>query len=71
MINQDNQKWLIVIAVVLVGIFTVMLIGITDKPNSNNIGESINSMVDSAGDSAREFKEEVADEIDDNTTDRR
>ena len=70
MINQSNKKWLIVIAVILVGIFTVMLIGVTQKTDGEKIGESISDVIDSAGDGAKEFKEEIEDEIDDHTNSR-
>lgn len=71
MINQTNKKWLIAIAVILVGIFTVMLISVNQKTEGEKIGESIGDIVDSAGDGAKELQEEIKDEIDDHTTDRR
>ncbi len=46
---MDHQKILVIIAVLLVGIFTIMLTN-----QDNNIGDQIN-----------EGAEEVADEIDD------
>jgi len=71
MITSSNKKWLIAITVILVGIFTVMLMGVPQKTESEKIGDSISDIVDSAGDGIEEFGEEVKDEIDDNTTDRR
>lgn len=65
--NVNNKKWLVIIAVILVGIFTVMLIGATQKTDGEKIGDSISDIVDSAGDGAKEFQEEIKDEIDDNT----
>lgn len=70
MINQSNKKWLIVIAVVLVGIFSVILYGVTKNTDADKIGDSISDIAKSAGDGAKEFKEEVKDEIDDNTDSR-
>lgn len=70
MINQSNKKWLIVIAVILVGIFTIMLIGVNQKTDGEKIGDSISDIVDSAGDRAKEFQEEIKDEIDDHTDSR-
>lgn len=70
MIKMDNKKWLIVIAVILVGIFTIMLIGVTQKTDGEKIGDSISDIVDSAGDRAKEFQEEIKDEIDDHTDSR-
>lgn len=70
MINQGNKKWLIVIAVILVGIFTVMIYGVTQKTDGDKIGESISDVIDSASEGAEEFKEEVKDEIDDHTDSR-
>jgi hypothetical protein len=70
MIKMDNKKWLIVIAVILVGIFTIMMIGVTQKTEGEKIGESISDIVDSADDGVEEFKEEVKDEIDDHTDSR-
>lgn len=67
MIQSNNRIWLILIAVVLVGIFAVMLIESTQKSEGEKIGESISDVFDSAGDGARELREEVIDEIDDNT----
>ncbi|MDD3019906.1 MAG: hypothetical protein PHX61_02865 [Alphaproteobacteria bacterium] len=71
MIILNNKRWLIVIAVILVGIFAVMLMDNTQKPSSDKIGDSISDIVDSADDGAEEFREELIDEIDDNTTDAR
>lgn len=68
MTYSNNKNWLIVIAVILVGIFSVMLFGGTQD---NQGGDSISDIADSAGDGAEEFREEVVDEIDDNTTDGR
>lgn len=70
MMNTPNKKWLIVIAVALVGISMVMLIGVTQKTEGEKIGESISDVIDSAGDGAKEFQEEVKDEIDDHTDSR-
>lgn len=70
MINSQNKKWLIVIAVVLVGIFSVILYGVTQKTDGEKIGDSISDVIDSAGDGAKELKEEIEDEIDDNTDSR-
>jgi hypothetical protein len=70
MINQGNKKWLIAITVILVGIFTVMLIGVTQKTEGEKIGDSISDVIDSAGNGAEEFREEVKDEIDDHTDSR-
>jgi len=71
MIGSQNKKWLIAIAVILIGIFTVMVIGITQQTDGEKIGDSISDIVDSASDGAKEFQEEVKDEIDDHTTDKR
>ncbi len=68
--NMSNKKWLIVIAVILVGIFVVLAMESTRKTDGERIGESISDIVDSAGDGAKEFREEVLDEIDDNTKSR-
>lgn len=68
--NMSNKKWLIVIAVILVGIFVVLAMESTRKTDGERIGESISDIVDSAGDGAKEFREEVIDEIDDNTKSR-
>lgn len=70
MMNTQNKKWLIVIAVVLVGIFSVILYGVTQQTDGEKIGDSISDIVDSAGDGAKEFQEEVKDEIDDHTDSR-
>lgn len=67
---NDNKGLLVVIAVVLIGVFAIMLISITQKSEGEQIGESISDVLDSAGDGAKEFQEEVSDEIDDHTTDR-
>ena len=70
MINQSNKKWLIVIAVVLVGIFSVILYGVTQNTESEKISDSISDVIDSAGDGAKELREEIEDEIDDHTDSR-
>ncbi len=67
MISSNNKTLLIVIAVVLVGVFAVMLLRDNQRTQGDRIGESIGDVIDSAGDGAQEFGEEVADEIDDNT----
>jgi hypothetical protein len=71
MMNSQNKKWLIAIAVILVGILAVMVIGLPQKTDGEKIGDSISDVIDSAGDNAKEFREEVQDEIDDNTKDTR
>lgn len=70
MINSQNKKWLIVIAVVLVGIFSVIFYGMSQKTDSDKISDSISDVIDSSGDGAKELKEEIEDEIDDNTDSR-
>lgn len=67
MMNHSDKKWLIVIAVVLVGIFAVTLYGVTQNTEGEKIGNSISDIIGSAGDGAKELKEEIEDEIDDNT----
>jgi low affinity Fe/Cu permease len=64
----DNK--LILIAIAVAGIFTVMLIGVTQKTEGEKIGESISDIIDSAGDEARDMREEIKDEIDDRTDSR-
>lgn len=68
MIYSNNKNWLIVIAVILVGIFLVMFHGGTQDNQAN---ESISNMIDDIGDESREFQEEVKDEIDENSMDGR
>ena len=67
MINHNNKKWLIVIAVILVGIFSVILYGVMQNNDDDKIGESISEIIDNAGDGAKELQEEIKDEIDDHT----
>jgi hypothetical protein len=67
----DNRGLLIVIAVVLVGIFGVVLINPNKETSGDKIGDSISEVIDSADEGFDEFKEEVKDEIDDNTDDSR
>lgn len=69
--TSDNKKWLFIIAVILAGIFTILLIDSTRKTPAEKMGESFSDIVDSAGDGAREFQADVIDEIDDNRRDRR
>lgn len=70
MINDNNKKWLVMIAVILVGIFSVMIYGVTQNTDTDTIGDSISDVLDSADEGAKEFKEELKDEIDDNTDSR-
>lgn len=67
---NDNRGVLIIIAVVLIGIFAVILMEANKKTSGEKIGDSISDIVDSAGDGTEEFREEVVDEIDDNTDSR-
>jgi len=67
---SDNQKWLIVIAVILAGIFSVMILRGPPETQGEKIGNSISDIIDSASEGAEEFKEEVIDEIDDHTDSR-
>ena len=67
---NTQRRWPIVIAVIVAGIFVVMLIGATQRTEGERIGESTSNIVGSAGDGARRFQEEVKDEIDSNRADR-
>lgn len=65
--KMDNKGLLIIIAVILVGIFGVILMEANKKSSGDKISGSISDVVNSADDGIKEFKEEVKDEIDDNT----
>ncbi len=67
----NNRGLLIIIAVILVGIFGVILMNANKKTSGEKIGDSINEVIDSADEGFDELKEEVKDEIDDNTDDKR
>lgn len=70
MINHNNKKWLIVIAIILFGIFSVTLYRVTQNNDDDKIGDSISEIIDNAGDDAKELQEEIKDEIDDHTDSR-
>jgi hypothetical protein len=67
MIVSNSKKWLVAIAVILIGIFAIMLYDVSSKNEGNEIGDSISDVADSVDDGATELKEEIIDEIDDNT----
>jgi cell division protein FtsL len=68
----NNKKLLTIIAVVLVGILSVLIMQTyNSRQSSKGLSGSIDEIIDSAHKGAEEFEEEVKDEIDDHTTDHR
>lgn len=48
--RMTDKKWLVVIAIILTGIFALLLLEATQKSPEEKVGESISSLLDSASD---------------------
>lgn len=67
MIISGNKKLIFVIAVILAGIFLVLLIGVTQNSQEDSPAKDISDIVDNAKDNIDDAWEEVVDEVDDHT----
>lgn len=62
--SLNNRALLIVIALVLIGIFTIMVLEAGKKTPGEKMEDSFNEIIDSAGDSFEELGDEVERKID-------
>lgn len=54
-----NKEWLIVIAIILLGILVILLVGVTQANQRDTTAKNVSTFVDSVGDDIRGLQEDI------------
>lgn len=60
---QDNKKWIIALAAVLIVIFTVMVMDNISATQNKTVSDNISDAIDNTGNKVENLKDDIVDEI--------